>query len=134
MEQISPPRKRFYYGWVIVGLSMLSMAFWFGFRTAFSVFFVALIDDFKWGRAEGAGAQSVAMFAYMVMAPVMGTLVDRIGPRKVLLPGIILAGFHSFSVHRFKHSFTSISSSCDGRNRDHVSEYRSVHCHPYPLV
>jgi len=91
MEHVAPlSKKKFYYGWVIAGLSMISMAFWFGIRTTFAVFFVALIDHFHWSRAEGAGATSVAMLAYMVMAPVIGTLVDRIGPRKVILPGIIL--------------------------------------------
>jgi MFS family permease len=97
MEQRLPyPPKRFFYGWAIVGLSMISMAFWFGIRTTFSVFFVALIDHFHWGRAEAAGAQSVAMFVYMIMAPIIGTLVDRIGPRKVILPGIILTGIGFF--------------------------------------
>lgn len=86
-------KRRLYYGWVIVGLSMISMAFWFGFRTVFAVFFVALIDEFNWGRAEGAGVQSIAMFTYMVMAPLIGTLVDRMGPRKIIVPGIILTGF-----------------------------------------
>jgi MFS family permease len=85
--------RRFYYGWVIVGLSMISMAFWFGIRTTFSVFFVALIDHFHWTRAEAAGAQSIARVVYMIMAPIIGTLVDRIGPRKVILPGIILTSF-----------------------------------------
>ncbi len=86
------PHKHFYYGWLIVGLSMISMAFWFGTRTTFSIFFVALIDHFHWGRAEAAGAQSIAMMVYMVMAPIIGTLVDRIGPRKVIVPGILLTG------------------------------------------
>jgi sugar phosphate permease len=83
---------RFYYGWVIVGLAVLSLAYWFGLRTTFSVFFVALIDQFHWGRAEAAAALSIAMVAYMVMAPIVGILVDRVGPRKVMLPGIILTG------------------------------------------
>jgi MFS family permease len=77
---------------MIVALSMVSMAFWFGIRTTFSVFFVALIDHFHWGRAEAAGAQSIAMMVYMIMAPIIGTLVDRIGPRKVIVPGILLTG------------------------------------------
>jgi MFS family permease len=72
---------------------MISMAFWFGIRTTFSVFFVALIDHFHWSRAETASAQSIAMVVYMIMAPIIGTLVDRIGPRKVILPGIVLTGF-----------------------------------------
>lgn len=93
MERRSPILGRhFYYGWMIVALSMVSMAFWFGIRTTFSVFFVALIDHFHWGRAEAAGAQSIAMMVYMIMAPIIGTLVDRIGPRKVIVPGILLTG------------------------------------------
>jgi MFS family permease len=83
---------KFYYGWVIVGLAMLSMSFWFGVRTTFSVFFVALIDHFHWSRADTAGAQSIAMVVYMIMAPIIGTLVDRLGPRKTILPGIFLTG------------------------------------------
>jgi MFS family permease len=71
---------------------MLSMAYWFGLRTTFSVFFVALIDQFHWGRGDAAAALSIAMVAYMVMAPVVGLLVDQIGPRRVMLPGIVLTG------------------------------------------
>lgn len=89
---LSSPHRKLYYGWVIVFVSMISMSFWFGLRTSFSVFFVALIDHFHWGRAEAAGAQSIAMLVYMITAPIIGTLVDRIGPRKVILPGIILMG------------------------------------------
>ena len=88
----SPIQQKFYYGWVIVALSIVSMAFWFGFRTTFSLFFVALTDVFPWGRADAAGAQSIAMLLYMGMAPIVGTLTDRIGPRKVILPGILLTG------------------------------------------
>ena len=88
--KLSPPRRGVYYGWIIVGVAMVSMAFWFGFRTSFAVFFATLIDHFHWSRAEAAGVQSLAMLVYMVMAPIVGTLVDRIGPRKVILPGIIL--------------------------------------------
>ncbi len=88
----NPKDKRIYYGWVIVGLAMLSMSYWFGLRTTFSVFFVALIDQFHWSRADASAALSIAMVAYMGMAPIVGTLVDRVGPRKVILPGIVLTG------------------------------------------
>jgi len=89
---LSSVHGKLYYGWVIVFVSMISMSFWFGLRTSFSVFFVALTDHFHWGRAEAAAAQSIAMLVYMITAPIIGTLVDRIGPRKVILPGIILMG------------------------------------------
>jgi MFS family permease len=32
------------------------------------------------------------MLVYMTMAPIIGVLVDRIGPRKTILPGIVLTG------------------------------------------
>jgi MFS family permease len=93
MEKWIPLKQRqIYYGWVIVGLSMVAMAFWYGFRTTFSIFFVALIDRFGWSRADTAGAQSIGMLIYMAMAPIIGHLVDRVGPRKVILPGIFLMG------------------------------------------
>jgi MFS family permease len=81
---------RFYYGWVIVAVALISMAFWFGFRSMFSVFLVALVEDFGWGRAEISGVQSVAMICYIMAAPLAGGLVDRFGPRRVILPGIVL--------------------------------------------
>jgi MFS family permease len=83
-------RSGLYYGWVIVGVALVSMAFWFGFRAMFSVFLVALVGDFGWGRAEISGVQSVAMICYIVAAPLAGGLVDRFGPRRVILPGIAL--------------------------------------------
>jgi hypothetical protein len=30
----------FFYGWIIVGLGLLSMGFWTGVRTSFSVFYL----------------------------------------------------------------------------------------------
>lgn len=83
-------KGRLYYGWIIVAVALLSMAFWFGFRSMFSVFLVALVEQFGWGRAAVSGVQSLAMVSYIVAAPLAGTLVDRLGPRCAILPGIIL--------------------------------------------
>ena len=47
-----------YYGWIIVAVALISMAFWFGIRTSFSVFYVALLEDFPWSRGETAAVQS----------------------------------------------------------------------------
>ena len=81
---------RFYYGWVIVGVALVSMAFWFGFRTTFSVFYVALLEEFPWGRGESAGVQSLALITYTITAPLAGGLIDRFGPRRIIIPGVLL--------------------------------------------
>jgi len=80
----------FYYGWIIVGVALVSMAFWLGIRTSFSVFYVALLEDFPWNRGDSAGVQSIALITYTVLAPLVGGLIDRFGPRRVILPGILI--------------------------------------------
>jgi MFS family permease len=79
-----------YYGWIIVAVALISMAFWFGIRTSFSVFYVALLEAFPWGRGEAAGVQSMALITYTVLAPLVGGLIDRFGPRRIIGMGIIL--------------------------------------------
>lgn len=82
----------FYYGWVIVALGFFAMAFWLGISAAFSVFYVALLDEFGWMRAESAGVMSTAQLVYSLAAPFVGNLIHRYGPRKIVVPGILTLG------------------------------------------
>ena len=82
--------RSFYYGWVIVGLALVSMGFWAGLRSSFAIFYVALLDEFSWSRGGAAGVQSMAYIVYVFLAPVAGWLIDRFGPRRVILPGTML--------------------------------------------
>jgi MFS family permease len=79
-----------YYGWIIVAVGFISMAFWFGIRSSFSVFYVALLEDYSWSRAQTAWGQSMALITYTVLAPVVGGLMDRFGPRRVIVLGILI--------------------------------------------
>jgi MFS family permease len=81
---------RFYYGWIIVAVALVSMAFWMGTRTGFSVFYVALLEEFPWNRGDSAGVQSMALIVYTILAPAVGGLIDRFGPRRVVVPGILV--------------------------------------------
>jgi sugar phosphate permease len=72
----------FYYGWIIVAVASVSMAFWLGIRSSFSVFYVALLEEFPWNRGESAGVQSMALITYTILAPLVGGLIDRFAPRK----------------------------------------------------
>jgi len=42
----------FIYGWIILALSFLGMAFAHGARNSFSVFYVPILDEFGWTRAS----------------------------------------------------------------------------------
>ena len=83
-------RFRCYYGWIIVAVALISMALWMGIRSSFSVFYVTLLEEFPWTRADSAGVQSVALITYTLMAPLVGGLIDRFGPRRVIVPGIMI--------------------------------------------
>lgn len=61
-----------------------------GIRANFSIFYVALLDQFQWSRGTSAGVQSLALIVYTVCAPVVGSLIDRYGPRKVIAIGVLV--------------------------------------------
>ena len=51
-------RLPFYYGWVIAGVVFVSMAVGVNARTAFSLLFPPILDEFGWPRGVTAGAFS----------------------------------------------------------------------------
>jgi MFS family permease len=61
-----------------------------GLYFSFSVFLVPLVEEFHWSRALTAGAQSVSTVLQGLLSPIAGILVDRFGPRRVILAGAAL--------------------------------------------
>ncbi|MBM2832667.1 MAG: hypothetical protein HW414_1719 [Dehalococcoidia bacterium] len=90
--QQQPVKPRFFYGWLIAVVAMLTLAVAYGVRYSFSVFYVEILDAFHWGRPQTAAIFSVNVIVYGAMVPVAGALVDRFGPRRVLpLATLLLA-------------------------------------------
>jgi len=80
----------FFHGWIILAISFAAMAIAYGVRNSFSVFYVVILDEFGWSRASTAGIFSLNVVVYGITAPFAGALVDRFGPKKVLLTGAII--------------------------------------------
>jgi MFS family permease len=85
----STARQR-YYPWVVIGIAFLTVAVAFGARNAFAVFLVAVIEEFHWSRALASGALMLGSVMWTLVAPVIGVLLDRFGPRIVLPGGAII--------------------------------------------
>ena len=78
--------------WTVVGAVWVTLAIASGLYFSFPIFFVALLEEFGWSRGATAAAFSIASIVQGVLSPVVGMLVDRVGPRRVMLGGACLLG------------------------------------------
>lgn len=85
-------RLPFFYGWVIVAVTFVTMAIGVNARTSFSLLFPPIISEFVWDRGVTAGAFSFGFLVSAIMSPLMGKLMDRGGPRAVMELGTVLMG------------------------------------------
>ena len=85
-------RLPFFYGWLLVGVSFVTMAIGVNARTAYSLLFPQILDEFGWDRGVTAGAFSFGFLVSAVVTPCVGWLTDRRGPRLVIETGVVLMG------------------------------------------
>lgn len=92
--------RKLSYGWVvaIAGAGMLLAAG--NFLYTFGVFVKPLINKFGWSRAAISGCVSTRSIVTASISPIAGSLSDRYGARKFILPGIFLVGLSYLLVSR----------------------------------
>jgi MFS family permease len=83
-------RLPFFFGWVIIAIAFCTTALGVTARTAFSLMFPPIVDEFGWERGLAAGAFSFGFLVSAVVSPVIGRTMDRRGPRFVIGVGILL--------------------------------------------
>jgi MFS family permease len=89
LRSISPP---LFYGWVLVAVAFVTMAVGVNARTAFSLLFPAILDEFGWDRGMTAGAFSFGFLISALVTPCIGWLMDLRGPRLVIELGVAAMG------------------------------------------
>ena len=85
-------KNPFYFGWIIVGISFITLALTYGIWYSFAVFFVVLLKEFGWSRSLTAGAFSIFVIFHNLIGPFVGGMVDHFGPRRVILSGALFLG------------------------------------------
>ncbi len=85
-------RLPFFYGWVIVAVTFVTMAIGVTARTSFSLLFPPIVTEFGWERGVTAGAFSFGFLVSGVLSPLIGRMMDRFGPRAVMELGVFLMG------------------------------------------
>ena len=87
-------RKRgMFYGWWIVIAGGLGMSITAGINFhGFGNFIIPLTNEFGWNRTTISGLFSLARMESGLLGPLEGWLVDRVGPRRLMVVGIPLMG------------------------------------------
>ncbi|MBM2825095.1 MAG: hypothetical protein HW402_759 [Dehalococcoidales bacterium] len=89
-------RSKVFYGWYVVGACVLITLYAGGIvQFGFTAIFKPIAEEFGWSYAQISLAGSLRGFEMGILAPLMGILVDRWGPRRLIFAGsiIVFLGF-----------------------------------------
>jgi MFS family permease len=76
--------------WLLLAAAFATFSIGAGFMHAYTVFLVTFIDVFGWSRAQVSLAYSVSQIVSGISSPLVGWLVDRLGPPRLILMGGVL--------------------------------------------
>lgn len=82
-----------FYGWTLVGVAAFIMVI--GTVPLFqgmTAWFVVLESHFNWTRTQLSIAFSLSRVEGSIMGPISGYLIDRLGSRRMVLIGLVIAG------------------------------------------
>ena len=85
-----PERAVLDQDWPVVAACAICLMFSVGTLLVYSfgVFVRPIVHEFHWTRTQVSGALTIGQFAVALSSPLWGFLVDRLGPRRVILPSI----------------------------------------------
>ncbi len=84
------PGLPFFYGWVVIAIAFVTLGIGVNSRTAFSLLFPPILDEFGWSRGSLAATFSIGFVVSALITPLIGMMMDRVGPRVVLPTGAVL--------------------------------------------
>ncbi|MFJ4292203.1 MFS transporter [Cupriavidus sp. NPDC089707] len=88
-----PPTGRWTYAAVIFGAALGMLA---GYAPLFNatagVFVQPLASEFGWGRSEASLSYAASMFGLAIVSPLVGTMMDRFGIRRVIAVSALVFG------------------------------------------
>ena len=89
---LQPPSRSssFHYAWVVVGITFLILLVSAGVRAVPAVLMLPLEHEFGWLRTTTSAALSVNILLYGLTGPFAGSLMARVGVRRVVLSALLL--------------------------------------------
>ena len=87
---IEMKQSRIFPGWWVVAGAFLCMLTGYAVAYSFAAFFSALEGEFGARRGETALVFSISAFLYFLLGFPAGLIADRIGPRPMVIGGLLL--------------------------------------------
>ena len=84
------PQQKFHYGWVVVGVTFLTLLIGAGVRSAPGVLLVPLETEFAWSRGTISFAIAVSLLLYGFAGPFSAAFMERFGIRRTMLAALSL--------------------------------------------
>jgi MFS family permease len=81
-----------YYGWIVVAVTGLTIVVASGMRAAPGALINPLEDSQGWSRSSISFGIAIGWLVFAFTAPATGALVERFGPRRMMLAGVTLTG------------------------------------------
>lgn len=91
-ESANLPKKKVFYGWYIVAATIVGVALGYSVIAvmAFGTFISPLQEEFGWSRGQISFGLTVIGYTAIIVFPLAGVLVDKIGAKRVLVPSTFL--------------------------------------------
>ncbi|MEC7304063.1 MAG: MFS transporter, partial [Pseudomonadota bacterium] len=89
-ERSFAARLPFFYGWVVIAVAFVTMGIGVNARTAFSLLYPPILDEFGWGYGGTAAIFSIGFIISTLATPIVGILMGRFGPRIAIPVGAIM--------------------------------------------
>jgi len=88
-------RRNIHYGWIVVGVTFLTMLVTAGAMGAPGVLIVPLEREFGWDNAQISSALALRLLLFGVFGPFAAAFMNRFGLRRVMVgaAALIVAGF-----------------------------------------
>ncbi|HXX16177.1 MAG TPA: MFS transporter [Candidatus Eremiobacteraceae bacterium] len=122
-----------YYGWRVVLAASLGVMGGFGslFVYTFAVFVKPLSAAFAWSRQDISTGFALAAITLGAISPLLGRWLDRLGPRRIILPCVMvfscgIASLAFLRPHLWQFYITCVVLGAVGNGAAHLAYSRSI--------
>lgn len=90
MSSATGPARKFHYGWIVAGVTFVTLLAAAGSRATPGVMLLPLGNEFQWSRATVSSIVSINIFLYGLIGPFAAALYQRFGLRRCMMTAMAL--------------------------------------------